>query len=230
MTSLANNSPPSNSNDRTGLYIFVSNLSFRSPKLFSSNKSPPKFNLLPSHNRFPRLVRPAQNSHVGDDDNSPSSCSANDDDGHDHRYSSFVEEEKDDDDDEEEARQAVSEILQEFGASKEDSMDIVLQSPKYLEMLIDSVRDLDELSLWNSWTRRRRKNEQSNSEEEEEAKDPPLPTLLSLKEKVYYMAKEKGDKGIIPFLESLGIGLPSATHLARYLSSETLPNLIHKVL
>lgn len=115
------------------------------------------------------------------------------------------------------AREAISEILQEFGASKEDSIDIALRSPKYLTMLLDSVRELDDLSLWDSLTRR------TGSQEEESSP-------LSLKDKVYYMAKEKADKGKIPFLESLGLGLPSATHLARRLSSQTLPNLITKVL
>lgn len=47
------------------------------------------------------------------------------------------------------------------------------------------------------------------------------------------MAKQKGDKGMIPFLESIGLTLSSATHLARYLSSnslfQTLPSLINKV-
>lgn len=115
------------------------------------------------------------------------------------------------------AREAISEILQKFGASKEDSIDIALRSPKYLAMLLDSVRELDDLSLWDSLTRR------TGSQEEESSP-------LSLKDKVYYMAKEKADKGKIPFLESLGLGLPSATHLARRLSSQTLPNLITKVL
>lgn len=43
------------------------------------------------------------------------------------------------------------------------------------------------------------------------------------------MAKQKGDKGMLPFLESIGLTLSSATHLARYLSSNSLPILINKV-
>lgn len=119
------------------------------------------------------------------------------------------------------AREAISEILQEFGASKEDSIDIALRSPKYLAMLLESVRELDDLSLWTTRT-----GSQEGGGGEEEESSP----LSSLKDKVYYMAKEKIDKGKIPLLESLGLGLPSATHLARRLSSQTLPNLITKVL
>ena len=45
------------------------------------------------------------------------------------------------------------------------------------------------------------------------------------------MGKQKGDKGLVPVLESMvGLPLPSAMHIARYLSSHTPPNLLHKVL
>ncbi|KAF8407357.1 hypothetical protein HHK36_006485 [Tetracentron sinense] len=111
-----------------------------------------------------------------------------------------------------EAREAISEIIQEAGVSKEESMNIALNSPKYVKLLIDSVRDLDELSLWNSW---RSENEDVDT--------------LSFKKKVFFMAKEKGDKGMLPFLESVGLNPSSSTHIARYLSSEKLPNLIDKV-
>ncbi|OVA19283.1 Mitochodrial transcription termination factor-related [Macleaya cordata] len=111
-----------------------------------------------------------------------------------------------------EAREAVSEILQETGVSKEESMEIALNSPKYVKMLIDSVRDLDELSLWKSW----------------KIENEDLDTL-SFKKKVFYMAKEKGDNGILPFLESVGLNPMSSTHIARYLVSESLPAIIHKV-
>ncbi|KAK4361702.1 hypothetical protein RND71_016943 [Anisodus tanguticus] len=116
----------------------------------------------------------------------------------------------------EEAREAVSYYLQQLGVSNEESMEIALNSPKYVSMLIDSVRDLDEFSLWNSWS--------TNDDDEK---------TVSFKRKVYLMAKQKGDKGMLPFLESLGLTLSSATHLARYLSSnslfQTLPTLINKV-
>ncbi|MCL7024570.1 hypothetical protein MKW94_002324 [Papaver nudicaule] len=111
------------------------------------------------------------------------------------------------------AQEAVSEILQETGLSKEESVEIALNSPKYVKMLIDSVMDLDELSLWKSW---RIENEDNVGN-------------LSFKKKVFYMAKEKGDNGLLPFLESLGLNPMSSTHIARYLVSESLPSVIHKV-
>ncbi|KAL2462540.1 Mitochondrial transcription termination factor family protein [Forsythia ovata] len=102
-------------------------------------------------------------------------------------------------------------------------MQISSNCPKYLKMLIDSVRDLDE---WNSWT--------ADSSEiiAGDVDSCATPQLGSFKKKVYEMAKGKGDKGILPFLESLGLSLSSAIYLASYLSSshsQTLPLLIHKV-
>lgn len=118
-----------------------------------------------------------------------------------------------------EAREAVSYYLEELGVSKEESVEIALNSPKYVSMLVDSVRDLDEFSLWNSWST-------ANVDEEKPYFTRPL---SSFKRKVYMMAKQKGDKGMLPFLESIGLTLSSATHLARYLSSNSLPILINKV-
>lgn len=119
-----------------------------------------------------------------------------------------------------EAREAVSYYLQELGVSNEESMEIAFNSPKYVSMLIDSVRDLDEFSLWKSTV--------------PVDPVPVIPPPLSFKRKVYLMAKQKGDKGMLPFLESIGLTLSSATHLARYLSSnslfQTLPSLINKVI
>lgn len=111
-----------------------------------------------------------------------------------------------------EAREAVSEFIQETGVSMEESLDIVIKSPNYMKMLMESIRDLDELSLWNSYC---------SKEEELEA--------LSLRKKVIYIAKEKGDSGKVAFLESIGLSLSSSMRIARYLSSDTLPSLIHKV-
>ncbi|XP_077222406.1 mitochondrial transcription termination factor family protein isoform X1 [Tasmannia lanceolata] len=111
-----------------------------------------------------------------------------------------------------EARKAVSEILKESGVSEEESLEMALNSPKYVKMLIDSVCELDESSLWDSW----------KIEKEDIGS-------LSFKEKVFYMAKEKGDKGILPFLESVGLNQSSLMHVARYLSSEKLVDLIDKV-
>lgn len=108
------------------------------------------------------------------------------------------------------AREAVTQILQEAGVSKEDSITISSKSDKYVQMLIDGVRELDELSLWNT--------------EYDDIDN------LSFKNKVLYLAKQKGDNGILPFLESMGINSSSSTHIARYLVKESLPQLIHKVL
>ncbi|MCD9558925.1 hypothetical protein HAX54_016616 [Datura stramonium] len=136
-----------------------------------------------------------------------------------------------------EAREAVSYYLQELGVSNEESMEIALNSPKYISMLIDSVRDLDEFSLWNSWSTTDCKITDEKAYLPAVPVDPPvIPPLerpVSFKRKVYLMAKKKGDKGMLPFLESIGLTLSSATHLARYLSSnslfQTLPSLINKV-
>lgn len=86
-------------------------------------------------------------------------------------------------------------------------MEIALNSPKYVKMLVDGVRDLEE---WNAWKK--------GAEEAE-----------SFKEKVYCLAREKGDYGRLAFLESIGLSLSSALSVARYLSSESLPGLIEKV-
>lgn len=115
---------------------------------------------------------------------------------------------------EEEARAAVAEILQEEGVSEEESVRIVSNSPNYARMLIEGVRELDEASLWDSWKVGRVGSGGG---------------VLSFREKVLHMAKEKRDRGILPFLESIGLNPSTSTHVARYLSSETLLNLIHKV-
>lgn len=115
-----------------------------------------------------------------------------------------------------EAREAVMEMLQEFGASEGDSTVIASNSPKYIEMLVGNVRELDEHGLWSSW----------NAEMEEERVDF---ISRSFKRKVYRMAKSKGDGGILPLLESIGLKLSTAMLIARYLSSERLPELIEKV-
>lgn len=118
---------------------------------------------------------------------------------------------------------AVVEILVEFGASREDSVRVANNCPKYIDALLANVRELDEHSLWDSW-----------KAEMEELLLPNDPSdddhsPLSFRNKLYYMAKRKGDKGVLPFLESLGLARSSIMHIARYLSSESLPNLITKV-
>lgn len=80
-------------------------------------------------------------------------------------------------------------------------------------MLIDGVRELDELELWSSW--------KSENDEKE---------LVEFKEKIRYMVEKKGDGGKVAFLESVvGLSLPSAMNVARYLSAERLPDLVCKV-
>lgn len=103
-----------------------------------------------------------------------------------------------------EARNAVSNFLQEFGVSEDESFSIASSSPRYLRMLVDGVRELDEFSMWEK-------------------------QIGGFQEKVVHIAREKGDNGKVAYLESLGFSLSSATNVARHLSAETLPALIHKV-
>ncbi|XP_022949554.1 transcription termination factor MTERF2, chloroplastic [Cucurbita moschata] len=114
----------------------------------------------------------------------------------------------------EEARLAVSEYLQRLGVSEEESVSIASNSPRFLKMLVDGVRELDETSMWISWS----------SEGER-----PVGDGFGFKEKVALMAREKGDNGKVAFLESAGMNLSSAMNVARYLSGEMLPSLIYKV-
>ncbi|XP_028802557.1 transcription termination factor MTERF2, chloroplastic [Neltuma alba] len=103
-----------------------------------------------------------------------------------------------------EAQNALSKLLQEFGVSEEDSNSIASDSPKYLRMLVDEVRERDELSMWEKQTD-------------------------GFQDKVVHIAREKGDNGKVAYLESLGLSLSSAMNVARYLSAETLTTLILKV-
>ncbi|KAF1859618.1 hypothetical protein Lal_00010202 [Lupinus albus] len=111
-----------------------------------------------------------------------------------------------------EARKAVSTFLQELGVSEEDSISIASKSPSYLNMLMDGVKDLDQLSSIIQQQEQEQEQEQEN-----------------LKDKIIHIATEKGDKGKVAYLESLGFTLSSSMNVARYLSAETLPSLIHKV-
>ncbi|XP_051133507.1 transcription termination factor MTERF2, chloroplastic [Andrographis paniculata] len=114
-----------------------------------------------------------------------------------------------------EAREAVMEYLEQAGASREEASQISHNCPNYLSTLIDAVDDLD---VWNSTT------ETTGHEIEADS--------VEFGKKVRQMAEQKGDKGILPFLESLGFSLSTASHFALYLSSSDsnlLPLLIHKV-
>ncbi|XP_021851077.1 transcription termination factor MTERF6, chloroplastic/mitochondrial [Spinacia oleracea] len=116
---------------------------------------------------------------------------------------------------ERELLEGIAEIVAEAGVSGSESVWIAANSPQYAKMLRESVRELDELSLWNSWMK--------------DGKMEMTHTPLLLKEKVKYIAREKGDYGKIPYLESIGLNFSSSVHLARLLSSESLPSLILKV-
>ncbi|XP_078182268.1 mitochondrial transcription termination factor family protein isoform X2 [Carex rostrata] len=117
-----------------------------------------------------------------------------------------------------EAHEAIVSLLIEHGASEEDAIFIASNSPNYLQMILDSVHELDELGLWDSWNNGLFKQEGIEI------------SGLGFGKKVYYMAKCKGDKGILPFLESLGVKLSSAKVIVSYLQSDTLPNLLNKFL
>ncbi|PKA50667.1 hypothetical protein AXF42_Ash018006 [Apostasia shenzhenica] len=116
----------------------------------------------------------------------------------------------------EEARDAIMEILREYGVSEEDARRITAKSPQYLDVIIRDVLELDEHSLWSSW----------DPEMEGGGEDV---ASLSFKRKVCFMVKSKGDGGLLPFLESLGVRPSSAMRIAGYLASEKLPDLINKV-
>lgn len=104
------------------------------------------------------------------------------------------------------AIEAVSEIVRENSGgslSGEECYRIAEKAPNYVEMLVGSVRELGV--------------DQDS---------------CSFKDRVFEMGVEKGDKGIVPFLESsFGLSLPSAMHLSRLClsSNQTLPKLVVKV-
>ena len=116
-----------------------------------------------------------------------------------------------------EARAAVVELLLESGASAEDAFQIVVKAPRYVGMLVDSVRELDEHSLWGSW---------ADDSEEGELLDSGR---VGFRKKIYLIAKKKGNGGVVPLLESVGLKQSSSLLIARYLESQRLPELIRKV-
>lgn len=120
----------------------------------------------------------------------------------------------DEDDEAATAREVVRRYLhQEIGLSADQSLQIASHCPNYIAMLLDAVRDIDQLSssaLEPFWG-------QANDSQ------------LSFADKLYQMAKRKGDKGMLPYFESLGLALSSASYLARSLSSHKLPAIIHRV-
>ncbi|KAI3437145.1 uncharacterized protein J3R85_005563, partial [Psidium guajava] len=121
----------------------------------------------------------------------------------------------DDDDDEQysasSARHAVSRLLHlEFGLSSDDASRVASNAPHYIRSLIDGVRELDDLSLWDSFWQ-------------------STPLVSAFQEKVVFLAKQRGDQGKLAFLESIGLPFSSALFVARSVSSDSLPTLARKV-
>lgn len=115
-----------------------------------------------------------------------------------------------------EGRIAVSTFLQQMGVSAEESESIASNSPAYLNMLVESVRDLDHFS---------------SSMLDANASDVGVFNLnFNYRDKILHIAALKGDNGKLAYLESLGFTLSSSMNVARYISSaDTLPSLINKV-
>lgn len=108
-----------------------------------------------------------------------------------------------------EGRMAVSAFLQELGVSEEESQSIASNSPAYMNMLVEGARDLEQLSsssvsTWDG-------------------------SGFNFRDKLLHIAAQKGDNGKLAYLESLGFTLSSSMNVARYISTDTLPSLIHKV-
>ncbi|KAL2316506.1 hypothetical protein Fmac_030382 [Flemingia macrophylla] len=104
-----------------------------------------------------------------------------------------------------EAGAAVSSYLQELGVSEEDSEFMASKSSGYVKMLVEGVRDLEQLQ----WDERI--------------------AAFSFKDKILHIAVQKGDNGKLAYLETLGFSLSSSMNVATYLSAHTLPSLMHKV-
>ncbi|XP_057458332.1 uncharacterized protein LOC130749065 isoform X2 [Lotus japonicus] len=121
-----------------------------------------------------------------------------------------------------EGRMAVSTYLQEMGVSEDESLSIASNAPAYLNMLVEGVRDLEQLSsssmsIWDD----------NNCATTATA----TATGFNFRDKLVHIAANKGDNGKLAYLESLGFTLYSSMNVARYLSPDidTLPSLIHKV-
>ncbi|XP_058780356.1 transcription termination factor MTERF2, chloroplastic [Vicia villosa] len=121
-----------------------------------------------------------------------------------------------------EACMAVSSFLQQMGVSLEDSDSIASNSPSYLNMLVEGVRDLEQLSSMSSIL--------------DDADNGIFDLNFSYRDKILHIAALKGDNGKLAFFESLGFTLSSSMNLATYISSSssssaahTLPSLINKV-
>ncbi|CAK8535550.1 unnamed protein product [Lathyrus sativus] len=120
-----------------------------------------------------------------------------------------------------EGRMAVSTFLQQMGVSVEESDSIASNSPSYLNMLVEAVRDLDQLSSMSSAL---------------DDGDAVFNLNSNYRDKILHVAALKGDNGKLAYFESLGFTLSSSMNLATYISSSssvnlghTLPSLMNKV-
>lgn len=113
-------------------------------------------------------------------------------------------------------RMAVSTFLQQMGVSSEVSDSIASNSPSYLNMLVETVRDLEHLS---------------SMEDDDNSSLFNFNFNYNYTDKILHVASLKGDNGKLAFFESLGFTLSSSMNLATYISSSphTLPSLINKV-
>jgi mTERF domain-containing protein len=84
-------------------------------------------------------------------------------------------------------------------------------------MLVDGVKELDELGLWASWSAGAG------------ARVGAEMGALGFGRKVYFMGRSRRDGGIVPLVESLGVRLSSAKLIAPYIAAEGLPVLIDRV-
>jgi mTERF domain-containing protein len=116
-----------------------------------------------------------------------------------------------------EAEAAVAELLRDHGATPADAAAIAARAPGYAAMLVDGVKELDELGLWASWSAGAG------------ARVGAEMGALGFGRKVYFMGRSRRDGGIVPLVESLGVRLSSAKLIAPYVAAEGLPVLIDRV-
>ncbi|CAI8611756.1 unnamed protein product [Vicia faba] len=124
-----------------------------------------------------------------------------------------------------EGRMAVSSFLQQMGLSLEESDSIASNSPSYLNMLVEGVRDLELLD--HGANRDLELLDHANN-------NALFDFNLNYTDKILHIAALKGDNGKLAFFESLGFTLSSSMNLATYISSsaapaDTLPSLVNKV-
>ncbi|RHN49646.1 hypothetical protein MtrunA17_Chr6g0448831 [Medicago truncatula] len=100
-----------------------------------------------------------------------------------------------------EGRIAVSIFLQQMGVSAEESKSIASNSPAYLNMLVESVRDLEHFS--------------SSMLDANANADGAFNLNFNYRDKILHIAALKGDNGKLAYLESLGFTLSSSMNVAR---------------